>query len=288
MDAALIGVSGLWFAAALAAARAVLGPPGLAGPDGPRRADLARADAYYRRLGRTIERLAARVPPALAERTEIDLRLAAVPARWTGAEFVARARAIGWLWGVACGSIGLVAVGPAGLAAGLLAAAWYPSARLRELAARARDRLETIRLRLPFAVDLVAAQLTAGLGPAEAIRRAAVVLGDHPVGVELAALARAVEGGRPLGEAARNSVVFQADADLAAIAAELARAQELGVALAPTFRGIARQLRLRATQWAERAAEEARGRMAAPVFLVSIACIIVMAAPVLLEALHSF
>jgi Flp pilus assembly protein TadB len=273
--------------AAAAAARALLRPEH--NPDEPARvAALRGSDVIYRHLGGWVERAARRVPEADAAAAFQDLRLAAETVPWSGAEFVARSQVAGWVWGAGCGAVLGVVLGWIGAVVGVGLALAYPGLVRRSLAARAAARLARIRGRLPLAIELLVAQLTAGAGPTGAIRSVAIELAGHPVSDELDQLARAVEGGRTLAAAARESVVLQADPDLRQVAAELARGEDHGLALVTTFRTITRQLRERDAALAQKRAEEARAKLVGPVLLVALACVLVIVVPFLLHAFEQY
>ena len=66
---------------------------------------------------------------------------------------------------------------------------------------RAKKRLSRIRIRLPFAVDLIALTMEAGGGFQECLQTAVAENGDHPLTDELAEVLRQISLGRPRHEA---------------------------------------------------------------------------------------
>jgi hypothetical protein len=276
--------AGMWgIAAAILAITAL--SPSRGGDDPTRREAVTRADRISRWFGGWVERTAATIPATEAALAEADLRIADEPIPWTGSEYLARGRVAGRVLGVATAVACGLAMGWAVAPLGVVVAWWLPEASRRELAARAGKRIARIRHRLPFAIDLIVAQLTAGAATVDTLRSAAGELAGHPAGGELGRLARAIDGGQSLAFAVRDSAVMQADPDLRQIAAELARGEEQGVSLVATFHVIARQLRSRQTARSERAAEEARAKLGFPVVLISLACLAVLITPFIL---HTF
>jgi Flp pilus assembly protein TadB len=252
--------------------------------DTTRRGRLRDADRFYATWEGVIDRLA---PRFSSDSVDTNLRLAAEPLPWTGVEYESRAVLQGGLWALVLVVPAAIQFGWFSVVLATVVALWYPRAILKSLAQRARDRLARIRRRLPFAMDLIASQLAAGASLHDSIRSAADELHDQPIGEELATIARGVDGGLSLARVVRESVILQADADLAAVAAEIARADDDGVAAARSFRAIARQLRLRAVQWAEQSAAEAQTRMSGPVMLAAVSCMILLVAPFVLEAIRA-
>jgi Flp pilus assembly protein TadB len=270
MDGRHMLTAGLWGAAAFAAGWAVL--RGARPTTGDRIADW---------FGPVIDRLADRDPGPVAAVVDEQLRITGDVG--TGARFIARHRVVGALvGGAAAGAVGLV-LGPVGIAVGLLVGWYYPRGRMKDLAGRARDRVAEVRRRLPFAVDLLAAQLEAGATLTAAVELTGGLV-DGPTGRLFTGLAREVRGGRSLAAAVRDATVLWADPDLTRFAADVVRAEENGTANAAGFREIARRMRLQAAQWAERAAEEAKMKMTGPVMIILLACLLVILAPFVLDA----
>ena len=159
-------------------------------------------------------------------------------------------RTVATLCGLALG--GLVG-GWAGLVVGVATAlllCWYlrriePAERRRE---RARAALE-----LPYAVDLLAAALRAGLPTDRAVGEVAEALGG-PVGVRLGRVAGALSLGLP------PELAWRPVQDLPAgtrLAAAVARSAESGAALAGAFLRLAEDLRTARLAEAETAAQRA-------------------------------
>jgi Flp pilus assembly protein TadB len=260
-------------AAAAAALRPVAGsPPGAPEPG-----------AWYRPL---LDRLARRVQAEEAARTSLLLRIAGAGGARDGAEHLARVHLRASAWGVAVAAAAAFAAGWPAAAAGALVYLTYRRAKAHELARWADARIKQLKARLPFAADLLAAQLAAGAGLPDAIRVTATELAGHPAGDEFAVLGADLDRGLSLAESLRGSAVFQGDAELRALAAEIIRAERDGVKVADTFRLTAAELRQRATQWAEAAAERAKSHMVFPVVLVAIASMAVMTAPFVLDVLR--
>jgi pilus assembly protein TadC len=153
---------------------------------------------------------------------------------------------------VLCGlTVGVLVGGWPGLAVGIVAAL---------LLARALDRLEPAALRrereraaldLPYAADLLAAALRAGMPTERAVRAVADALGG-PVGRRLAAVARSLALGLTVADAWRPVHDLPTGVRMAAAAA---RSADSGAALAAGFVRLADELRA-----ARLAAVEAAGQ----------------------------
>jgi pilus assembly protein TadC len=145
-----------------------------------------------------------------------------------------------WMVAVLCGlTVGVLVGGWLGIVAGLGAAAVIgrylnrlePAQRRRERAAAAVD--------LPYAADLLAAALRAGLPTDRAVQTVAIALGG-PVGTRLASVA----GSLTLGLSAVDA--WRPMHDLPAgerISAAVARSADSGAALAHSFGRLADELR---------------------------------------------
>ncbi len=77
------------------------------------------------------------------------------------------------------------------------------------------------------------------------------------------------------------------DADIFEIVFAINTAEERGTRLKETLSGLAEQMRHRRIQWLERAAEEAKVHITWPGLLVMVACLLIVAAPLLLPGLGS-
>ena len=163
---------------------------------------------------------------------------------------------------------------------------WLAPKMIRD---RAKRRLNRIRVRLPFAVDLIALTMEAGGGFQECLQTAVLENGaDHPLTEELAEVLRQVSLGRPRKEALLALQVRLHDPDINELVFAINKGEELGTPLSAILRDQAEQMRLKRSQRGEKAAAEAQVNIVFPGMVVMIACLLVVIAPIVLPAVMSF
>ncbi len=189
------------------------------------------------------------------------------------------------LIGVAGFVVGLLAFN---FAAGLLMAA-IMSVTVHQLVvgtigSKAKKRLARIKQRLPFTIDLMALMMEAGAGFLDSLTTAVRELQGHPLGDELALILRDISLGRPRQEALLGFRDRMADDDITEIVFAVNKGEELGTPLAQILRTQAEQMRLKRTQWAEKASGEAQVSIVFPGMVIMVACLIIVTAPFILNA----
>lgn len=147
---------------------------------------------------------------------------------------------------------------------------------------RAKKRLARIRIRLPFAVDLIALTMEAGGGFQECLQTAVSENGDHPLTDELAEVLRQISLGRPRHEALRAMQDRLHDEDVNEMVFAINKGEELGTPLSAILREQAEQMRLKRSQRGEKAAAEAQVSIVFPGMVLMIACLLVVIAPIML------
>jgi tight adherence protein C len=152
---------------------------------------------------------------------------------------------------------------------------------------RARQRLLRIRVRLPFAVDLIALTMEAGGGFQECLQTAVSENGDHPLTDELAEVLRQISLGRPRHEALQAMQDRLQDDDVKEMVFAINKGEELGTPLSAILRDQAEQMRLKRSQRGEKAAAEAEVKIIFPGMVLMIACLIVVIAPIVLTAIFA-
>jgi tight adherence protein C len=152
---------------------------------------------------------------------------------------------------------------------------------------RARQRLLRIRVRLPFAVDLIALTMEAGGGFQECLQTAVSENGDHPLTDELAEVLRQISLGRPRHEALQALQDRLQDDDVKEMVFAINKGEELGTPLSAILRDQAEQMRLKRSQRGEKAAAEAEVKIIFPGMVLMIACLIVVIAPIVLTAIFA-
>jgi pilus assembly protein TadC len=148
---------------------------------------------------------------------------------------------------------------------------------------RARRYRIAVRNRLPFVVDLMALMLESGAIFRECLETAAEENRDEAVGEEFSRVCRAIDQGIPQTEALRGLSRRIDDADVYEMVFAINTAEERGTRLKETLSDLAEQMRHRRIQWLEKAAEEAKVHITWPGLLVMVACLIIVAAPLILS-----
>ncbi|HZV06368.1 MAG TPA: type II secretion system F family protein [Gemmataceae bacterium] len=169
----------------------------------------------------------------------------------------------------------------------VLALLVLPTLNRRRVSDRARRYRIAVRNQLPFVVDLMALMLESGAIFRECLETAAEENRGEPVGEEFNRVCRAIDQGVPQTEALRGLARRMDDADIFEIVFAINTAEERGTRLKETLSGLAEQMRHRRIQWLERAAEEAKVHITWPGLLVMVACLLIVAAPLLLPGLGS-
>ncbi len=211
----------------------------------------------------------------------------AVP--WKPEEFIAVKQVEGMLAGLVVGCLSLLQVQLlTAVCVALVIAVFYVMISVSSVHDQAKSRLHSIKMRLPFVTDLMALMIEAGATFGESLKTVVREYRDHPVGEELAAVDRQIELGRPRAEALRSFQQRFDDPDISEIIFAVNKGEELGTPLAKVLRNQADQMRLKRSQWGEKAAAEAQVKMAFPGMLVMIACVLVVLAPIVLPAIKAF
>ena len=152
---------------------------------------------------------------------------------------------------------------------------------------RSKKRLARIRIRLPFAVDLIALTMEAGGGFQECLQTAVNENGDHPLTDELAEVLRQIALGRPRHEALSALQDRLQDEDVNELVFAINKGEELGTPLSAILRDQAEQMRLKRSQRGEKAAGEAEVNIVFPGMVLMIACLLVVIAPIVLPAVYA-
>ena len=149
---------------------------------------------------------------------------------------------------------------------------------------RAKKRLARMRIRLPFAVDLIALTMEAGGGFQECLQTAVNENGDHPLTEEMAEVLRQISLGRPRNEALSGMQERLEDEDINELVFAINKGEELGTPLSAILRDQAEQMRLKRSQRGEKAAGEAEVNILFPGMILMLACLLVVIAPIVLPA----
>ena len=158
----------------------------------------------------------------------------------------------------------------------------YPTLARGSVINQAKARLKTIKLRLPFAIDQISLMMEAGAGFEDSLRTVVLDNREHPLSVELSEVVRQMSLGRPRRQALAGFRDRMSDDDISEIVFAIVKGEELGTPLSSILREQADQMRLKRSQWGEKAASEAEVQMVFPGMITMVACLLVIVAPILL------
>jgi len=257
-----------------------------------RRTRLRDEDFVFRTFGARIETVRSMLDPAIDLRDNLltmALRSDRSLRQYTARDFVAGKIIEGFLVGGVVLLL-LILIGPLSLAVlfGLGLAVLYPLLCRQSLLAASQRRLKRQRLRLPFVIDQIALMMQAGGGFEESLRSIANEEPDHPLTEELQILLADIDAGRTRRDALLDLRERIRDEDVGELIFSIVKGEELGTPLSALLSDQADQMRIKRSQWGEKAAAEAEVQIVFPGMLVMIACLIVVLGPILLPAVMNF
>jgi len=213
----------------------------------------------------------------------------ATPIPWQPEEYLA----VKWLEGIGLGLTMaglalLVELGPV-MAMLLVMVVPYVWAKLqvRSVVQTADLYRAGVRRRLAFAMDLMALMLEAGAATfGECLEAVERETGGTPLGTEFQRARTRLNQG-----AAQKAVLSEMDerlddVDVQSMVLAVNTAEERGSKLKDTLRNLAEQMRIRQIQRMEKAAEEAKVQITFPAMVVMVACLLLVAAPIMLTSLY--
>lgn len=254
-----------------------------------RRQRLREKSALYRWCEAGFDKLArwnATTPIKRLDELRRCLQLSPTELPWTAQEYLSYLQLQAGLAGLV--AFGIVVLGAGNVLAALIVGAIVAAAFLlltqRNLPTKVNKRLEQMKKRLPFTIDLMALMMEAGAGFQESLQSAVQEMPGHPLGEELRQVLRDIELGRPRAEALVTLQQRLADDDVSEIVFAVNKGEELGTPLAQILRSQAEQMRMKRSQWAEKASGIAQVNIVFPGMLIMVACLIIVVAPFILSA----
>ncbi len=225
--------------------------------------------------------------PKLFEQLDRDLPISGTTADLKAEDFVATRTVLGALAGLAI--FLLLAPFKPGWAMVVapvlfLSYAWLECRSVQE---RASARRKTVRLRLPFAVDLIALMMEAGGSFGECMQSVVNEHETHPLGEEFDRVLRQIELGRPRYEALLAFQERMSDPNVNELVFAINKGEELGTPLSQILRDQAAQMQIKRAQWGEIAAADAEVKIVFPGILTMVACLLVIVATFVLPALSA-
>lgn len=255
--------------------------------EGQRRQTLREHDAAYRWFEPLIDDLAARAAawnPARLDKIRHDLTAADERLPWQPEEVIAVKLLESVMASLVCAGLGGYLAGvPGAIGLGVIGAWGWQELRIKQIGDRARARMHALKKRLPYAVDLMALMMEAGATFLESVRTVVRENQRHPLGEELGKVLRELELGRTRREALEAFEARIADDDVSELTFAIIKGEEFGTPLSHIFRSQADQMRLKRSQWAEKAAADAQVKIVFPGMIVMTACLLIILAPFLLS-----
>ncbi|MEM9586577.1 MAG: type II secretion system F family protein [Planctomycetota bacterium] len=160
----------------------------------------------------------------------------------------------------------------------------YPVISRQSIRSAADSRLKRQRTRLPFVIDQVALMMQAGANFEESLRAIAEEDPEHPLTQELRLVLADISAGRTRKEALSELSERIPDREVGELLFSIIKGEELGTPMSTILSDQAEQMRIKRSQWGEKAAAEAEVQIVFPGVLVMIACLIVVLGPILLPA----
>ncbi|VAX35951.1 L-Proline/Glycine betaine transporter ProP [hydrothermal vent metagenome] len=157
----------------------------------------------------------------------------------------------------------------------------------RQLALRAKKRVNQIKRRLPFLLDLLTLQMEAGATFLGALSEAVLEFKGHPIGEEFGRFLGELNMGKSRLEALEGLRDRLSDDEIGSIIESIIQGETLGTPLSALFRTQSDILRLKRSQRAEAIAGEAGVQMLLPAVLVMMSTVIIILGPFILSFLYS-
>lgn len=203
---------------------------------------------------------------------------------WTAREYIAARYLEGILLGVTLAVLFGFAMGLIPAAVVAVIAGWgYPEFMKSKVTTTARERRTELKRRLPFTIDLIALMMEAGASFLEAAETVVQENPKHPLSMELQRVISRIERGEPRRNAFMEIHERVEDEEVRDLISSINQAEDLGTPLARIFRDQAEQMRLKRSQWAEKAAADAQVKITGPGMLIALACMAIVLSPFLLN-----
>ena len=207
---------------------------------------------------------------------------------WTASDYLGFRAVEGGLVSLAAFGILSLLLSPAiGVVVACLLLPGYVVLSEYSIQAKSKVRTEVIKRRLPYAVDLIALMMQAGGGFSECVSSFVEESHGHPLAEELKVVLEQIELGRSQQESLDAFSKRVKDSDVSELVFAINKGQELGTPISSILREQANQMRLKRSQWGEKAAAEAGVKVIFPGMLIVVACLIVVLAPFALPILDS-
>jgi len=251
--------------------------------------ELRRLDAFYRLFQPAIQLLAHLNRKVFAESMPSihrEIQAAGLPRFWLAEEYLGKIELIAAFLAPVYVYVFLQWFGEGGLFVApvfVVLTAWLLR---RRLAGRAKWRLQQIKRRMPFLLDLLTLLMEAGSTFLNAMRQAVDEFEGHPVSQEFGRVLADMNMGKTRVEAFQAMRDRLSDDEITSIIGSILQGEHLGTSLANIFRTQADVLRIKRTQRAEMIAGEAGVNMLLPAVLVMVSTVLIIVGPFLLNYLY--
>ena len=250
--------------------------------------ELRRIDSIYRVFHPVIQVMAifnrAAFRDALPE-VQRQIQASGMPRFWVAEEYLAKIQLYALLTLPFFAYIFIAMFGAAGLlvaAMAVLALGGFLRLRLRS---RARRRLQLIKRRIPFLLDLLTLLMEAGATFLNALRQAVQEFQNHPVSEEFGRVLIDMNLGKTRTEAFQAMRDRLADDEITSIIGSILQGELLGTPLGQIFRTQSDVLRLKRSQRAETVAGEAGVNMLLPAVVIMVSTVLIIIGPFFLNYL---
>lgn len=248
--------------------------------------ELRRLDPLYRYLQPVIVQFArfnrVMFPGSLPE-IQRELQAAGLPRFWLPEEYLGRLQLIALMLTPLLVYACMASMGPAGAVMGLVLGVVTAFLLRRRLTRQAHQRLNAIKVRLPYLLDLLTLLMEAGSTFMKALEEGVGEFRGHPLASEFNRVLQDIDLGKTRGEAFYAMRDRLNDDDITSIIGAIVQGEELGTPIAQVFRTQAEVLRIKRSQRAETVAGEAGVNMLLPGVLVMLSSVLVILGPFLLN-----
>jgi Flp pilus assembly protein TadB len=253
-----------------------------------RQQELRKADSLFR----FTERFVLELTPYCLHSAKTKIIRKAIPHMktrlpWLPEEYLAFLYVQGLFVGVGLGIFFWCAVHPiAGIVVGFFIGHSFVELLAKSLMDEAKNRRSKIVSLLPFAVDLMSLTRGAGATFPESIEVVATECSGTPLGDEFMEVLQQTVHGRTEKQVFDDLAERVGDQDFHELAFMLNKANELGTPVTEALTELSEQMRLKRQQRGEKASGEAQVKIMFPGTIIMIACIIVIIAPFILQAIY--
>ena len=251
--------------------------------------ELRRLDVFYRLFQPAIQLLSRFNRKVFVDGLPAvyrEIQAAGLPRFWLAEEYLSKVQLTALFLTPLYVYVFFAWFGESGLALaalGVMMTAWLLR---RRLANRAKARLQKIKRRMPFLLDLLTLLMEAGSTFINAMRQAVQEFKGHPVAQEFGRVLADMNLGKSRTEAFQAMRDRLADDEITSIIGSILQGETLGTPLASIFRTQADVLRIKRTQRAELVAGEAGVNMLLPGVLIMAATVLIIIGPFLLNYLY--